>query len=195
MVMIKIESEHLALQAPYHPALPHRCKQIGGRWMGNAYGWSFSLHEEQAVRDICLDIWGVDGTPSALENMVDLKVTVAEEGPQRQVFQAYEEPVYLVGREIAAALKNHRAARPGRGIKFLIGKPHCFVSPSLWGTSIPNGSVFIIHEVPRVAADRFRKAIGVAGQVVLLNSSGSGTTKRQYGQVAASRLDRLFEGG
>jgi hypothetical protein len=83
MAVLKIESEHLALQALYHLALPHRCKQIGGRWMGNAHGWSFSLHEEQAIRDICLDIWSVDSTPSTLENKVDLKVTVAEEGSQR----------------------------------------------------------------------------------------------------------------
>jgi hypothetical protein len=179
MAIVKIAPDHLALQAPYHPALPHRCKQIGGRWMGNDYGWSFSLCEEQALRGICLDIWGVDGTPSAFDDTVDLQVTVMEEGPQRQVFEAYEEPVYLVGREIAAALKNRRAARPGRGIKFLIGKPHCFVSPSMWGTSIPNGSVFVIRQVPRSAANRFREAISLAGQLLIVETTCSATADHQ----------------
>jgi hypothetical protein len=54
---------------------------------------------------------------------------------------------------------------PGRGVKFLAGKPRCVSSSNSWMTIIPNGSVFIIHDVPAGAARRFQEAVGDAGQV------------------------------
>jgi hypothetical protein len=53
----------------------------------------------------------------------------------------------------------------GRGVRFLMGKPRCLTSPSTWWTSIPNGAVFVIRDVPRCATGRFREAVGDAGHV------------------------------
>jgi hypothetical protein len=97
--------------------------------------------------------------------MVNLRITVDERVPFRSVFEARETPIYLVGREIAASLRNLRGARPGRGIRFLSGKPRCLASPSTWATSIPDGAVFLIRDVPRGALGRFREAVGRAGHV------------------------------
>ena len=165
MVTIKTVPGRLELDAPYHPALPFRAKQIGGKWLGSEIGWVFPLEEERALRALCLDIWAIDGSPARLEDMVDLQITVNERAPIRSVFMAYEKPIYLVGREIAAALKNRRAARPGRGVRFLSGKPRCFATPSIWTVTIPNGSVFIIRDVPTGAVDRFRETVDGAGQM------------------------------
>ena len=46
---------------------------------------------------------------------MDLHIAVDERAPVRSVFVAYQSPIFLVGREIAASLKNRRgAAGPGR---------------------------------------------------------------------------------
>lgn len=165
MVVIRAGATRLELEAPYYPALPFRARRIGGVWRGPAIGWVFPLEQEQALRALCLDIWAVDGTAAAKEDLVDLQITVGEGVPFRCVFEAHETPIYLVGREIAASLRNLRGARPGRGIQFLSGKPRCLTSPSTWSTSIPEGAVFVIRDVPRCAASRFREAVGAAGQV------------------------------
>jgi hypothetical protein len=165
MVTIRIAHGRLELHAPYHPVLPFRSKQIGGKWLGPEVGWVFPLEEEEALRRVCLDIWAVDGSLSDLDEAVDLTITVDERAPVRAIFVAYQSPIFLVGREVAASLKNLRGARPGRGVKFLQGSPRCVPSSNSWMTVIPNGSVFIIRDVPSRAASRFREVVGDAGQV------------------------------
>jgi hypothetical protein len=180
MVTIRIAHGRLELHAPYHPVLPFRSKQIGGKWLGPEVGWVFPLEclyaaeafgyakgldGSGALRRVCLDIWAVDGSLSDLDEAVDLTITVDERAPVRAIFVAYQSPIFLVGREVAASLKNLRGARPGRGVKFLQGIPRCVPSSNSWMTVIPNGSVFIIRDVPSRAASRFREVVGDAGQV------------------------------
>ena len=52
MVTIRVAEGRLELRAPYHPALPFRSKQIGGKWLGPETGWVFPLEEEQALRRV-----------------------------------------------------------------------------------------------------------------------------------------------
>jgi hypothetical protein len=165
MVTVKVTAARLELQASYHPALPGLATAIGGRWMGAELGWTFPRSQEAALRALCQEIWAVDGSPEALATTVDVQVTVDERAAVRTVFLAYERPIYLVGRAIAASLTNRRAARPGRGVRFLQGKPCCVETPSKWSTVIPNGSVFLIRDVPLAAVPRFRAAIAEAGQL------------------------------
>jgi hypothetical protein len=165
MVTIRVGKGRLELQAPYHPVLPFRSKQIGGRWFGDEIGWVFPLEAEQALRSVCLDIWAVDGSPASLDERVELQIAVDERTPVRSVFVAYQSSIFLVGREIAASLKNRRGARPGRGVRFLAGKPRCRLSSNSWMTVVPNGWVFIVRDVPVGAAGRFREVVGDAGQV------------------------------
>ena len=168
MVTIRIAHGRLELSAPYHPVLPFRSRQIGGKWLGSEVGWVFPLEEEDALRRVCLDIWAVDGSPSSSDAIVDLQITVDERTPVRSIFVAYQSPIFLVGREIAASLKNRRGARPGCGVRFLEGRPCCVSSSNSWMTMIPNGSILLVRDVPSVAINRFREAVGEAGRVDVL---------------------------
>ena len=165
MVTILIADGRLELRAPYHPALPFRSKQIGGKWLGPEIGWAYPLEQEDALRRVCLDIWAVDGNPPSVGETLDLQITVDERTPVRSVFIAYQSPIFLVGREIAASLKSLGGARPGRGVKFLAGKPRCVPSSNSWMTIIANGAVFVVRDVPAGATGRFCEAVGNAGQV------------------------------
>lgn len=165
MILVKANPAGLALQAPYHPALPRHASAIGGRWMGRHAGWAFPHKAEPALRALCDAIWAVDGSPDAFATTVDLRVSVDERTPVRRVFLAYEQPIYLVGREIAASLASRRAARPGRGVRFLEGGPCCLEASNTWSTLIPNGAVFIVRAVPIGAIRRFQDVIGNAGIV------------------------------
>ena len=165
MVTIHSGDDRLELRAPFHPALPFRAKQIGGRWRGADTGWIFALEHEDAVRSICSDIWGVDGREETARDAVTLRVEVDERTVVRSVFTAYSQPIYLVGREIADALKSRKTARPGRGIRFLVGRPCCLAHAQVYETYVPDGSVFVIRDVPRMAVPRFEQATGEAGSV------------------------------
>ena len=128
-------------------------------------GWAVPVAQEEALRALCLRMWGVDGTPEASSDVVQLRIEVAEQDIRFPIWRAYNDAVYLVGREIAASLKNRRGARPGRGVKFLAGSPKCQAEMNDYWTCIPNGSVFLLDDTPRMALDRFRKALEEHGTV------------------------------
>ena len=105
MVVIRATAARLELEAPYHPALPYRARRAGGAWLGPATCWVFPLGAEQALRALCQDIWAVDGSIAATQDMVDLQITVDERVPFRTVFEAHETPIYLVAEAEAQAAK------------------------------------------------------------------------------------------
>jgi hypothetical protein len=113
-------------------------------------------------------MWGVDGTPEAFADLMQLRVEVDEQDIRYPIWEGYNNAVYLVGREIAASLKNRRAARPGRGVKFLSGKPNCRTYLNAYWTTVPNGSVFLLKETPRMAVDRIRSALDGHGRMEVL---------------------------
>ena len=165
MVLMLVTEDRLELRAPFPAGLPYRCRGLGGRWKGAEVGWVFERQHENAVRLICLDLFGLDGHPESLEDTVDLEVTVDEQVVSRTVFETTGQPIAFLGREIAAPVPRKDVARPGRGVKFLKGRPLCRHSVESYLLSIADGSVFIVRAVPRLTLDCFVRSIGDAGTV------------------------------
>lgn len=165
MVQITTNPTHLTLQAPFHPSLSFHAKALNGRWKGQEIGWLFGHEHDAALRALCVRLWGVDGTPEAMAELVDLRITVEQRDIHASVWSAQNEALYLVGREIAASLKNRRAARPGRGVKFLRGQPCCKAELNHYWTSIPDGSVFTIKDVPVMAVAHMQRAVTGHGTI------------------------------
>ena len=99
---------------------------------------------------------------------MQLRVEVDEQDIRYPIWRGYNNAIYLVGREIAASLKNRRAARPGHGVKFLTGKPNCRTDLNAYWTTIPNGSVFLLKDTPRMAVDQIRSALEGHGRMEVL---------------------------
>jgi hypothetical protein len=168
MILITTKADRLELRAPFHPLLSPNARALGGRWRGSEVGWAVPVSQEEALRALCLRMWGVDGTPEASSDVVQLRIEVAERDIRFPIWRAHNDSIYLVGREIAASLKNRRGARPGRGVKFLAGGPKCQTEMNDYWTSIANGSVFLVNDTPRMAVNRFREALEGHGQMDVL---------------------------
>ena len=163
MVLVVSKGDYIELRAPYHPGLLHHCRALGGRWKGADTGWVFAPDQEQALRAVCLDVFGLDGREELLQDCVELQVIVDERLVTRRTFVSYNQPLFLLGREIAGRIPKREIARPGRGVRFLQGRPKVDASVEVWRVSVPNGSVFVIRDVPRVTVDRLIACIGDAG--------------------------------
>ena len=168
MVLVVVKDDRLELRAPFHPGLSYRCRALGGRWKGVEVGWVFELEKEDALRALCLELFALDGREESLQDTVDLEVTVDERTVVRSVFEGYGRSIAFLGREIIVPLPNRDLARPGRGVKFLKGRPFARRSHEDWHLSVPNGSVFVMRAVPRVTLDRLRASIGDAGSVQVM---------------------------
>ncbi len=165
MVVIEARTDHLRLQTPYHPDLSLHTRPLGGLWRGQDVGWVFPNAQADALRALCLRMWGVDGTAEALHDLVHLRVEVDEQDLRFPIWRSYNNPVYLVGRELAACLKSRNDARPGCGVKFLAGKPTCQIAINAYWTTILNRSVFLLMNTPRMAIDRFESALTGHGRL------------------------------
>lgn len=64
MVSINKDEKNLSVKSPYHNDFVKRARELGGKWnhpVANA--WNFSPRHEALVRQLCLDVYGTDGTP------------------------------------------------------------------------------------------------------------------------------------
>lgn len=171
MIVIKMNAERLELHAPFHPSLSANARPLGGRWLGIDTGWVFPRMQEPELRALCIDLWGVDGTEAAAADTVHIQVTVGRLLVEDGVFSAFNEAIYLVGREIAASLKNRRAARPGRGVKFLVGSPRCKAEDSYFWTTIADGSVFVMADTPRMALGSIARELENHGHMQVVHEA------------------------
>lgn len=72
--MIAITGNTAIATAPYHPSFSGFARQIGGRWIADKRAWSFDSRDVARVRDLLLDLFGTDGSPTEL---VTLRVVCA----------------------------------------------------------------------------------------------------------------------
>lgn len=59
---ISIKNSKLFLDSEFHPELPNAAKAVGGRWNGNTETWVFDPRDEERVRQLCIRIYGTDGS-------------------------------------------------------------------------------------------------------------------------------------
>ena len=87
--------------------------------------WAGPLYREHEprLREICKLLWGVDGCPESMDDTATVVVTVEETSIDYPVFRKFDADIYLSGRQIAGVRKSRPVARPGKGVRFLAGKP------------------------------------------------------------------------
>ncbi|WP_374711395.1 hypothetical protein [Symbiobacterium terraclitae] len=109
-VRIERQGNTVVLCAPYHPDLPARARQLGGKFDGFTKSWTFDGRDEARVRALAREIYGTDGETSET-------VTVRVNLDQLRDVQS----LWLFGREIARRPERDREVRLGEGVVVLAG--------------------------------------------------------------------------
>jgi hypothetical protein len=142
-IKIVKQNDKVFLISPYHPDLLKRARRLGGSWTNKF--WQFDHRDEERVRELCLEIFGTDGSPTPLVTVRCTALTSRFE---------HTGAIYLCGREIARATGRDSGAKLGQGIVLLEG--HCSSGGSVknWGTKMTEGTVFEIRDVPKRIVER-----------------------------------------
>ena len=74
-IKVETQGERLVVQAPFHPDLPAKSRDLGGRWDARQTAWTFDVRDEAAVREMLVSIFGTDGSPV---ETTDVPVTLVE---------------------------------------------------------------------------------------------------------------------
>jgi len=168
MIIVSPHGAGLALSAPFHPELSAEARRLRGRFLGKDVGWVFDAARESDLRTLCDRIWGVDGTPQAASDTVTIRVT-ALEGWSTDMRWIGGADLWLCGRQVAVTMAERRVSRPGKGVKFLEGRPRArFGAVDIVQTYLENGTVFTMKDVPRMALPRFQAAVDTHGELAVL---------------------------
>lgn len=148
MLTIKTTSTEVQLFAPYHPEMPSRAKSLGGKFRRSDQAWVFDPRDADHVREMALDIYGTDGSETAL---ADLRVTVSDEEPW---VSRSREALYVGAIQVARAYGRDSGGKLGDGVIQLEGRIRSGGSMKNWDVRASEGSVFEVRDIPLGAAEK-----------------------------------------
>lgn len=145
---MKDGSTKLQLTSPYSPALPTRCRALGGKWNAETKKWYFDTRDADRVRAMVLETFGIDplAAPDEAPELVTVRLSL-------DAFNTSARELWMFGREIA-----HQPDRDGRPS---LGRDVIVVNGGfLGGGSRANpamnakpGTILEVRDVPRPLAD------------------------------------------
>jgi hypothetical protein len=135
---------------------------LGGRWDKDAKVWIFKSDVIDQVREICKEVYGVDGSGVEGE-LVTIRVTVNND------LSELHSGIYLGGRQIAQAYGRDSGARIGEGVAFIKGNPASGGSVKNWRTCIPQGCVFLLLDFPKALVSEISDNADLTVEVVEAN--------------------------
>lgn len=153
----------ITVRTPYNPTFPARARNMGGKWSGTSTAWVFDARDEQRVRDLCIDIFGTDGTATDLATVRIDAATWYRIGND----QGDEKEMYFAGRKIASRQTRDSSVQLGEGVIVISGKfPGSGGSMKYPGLAVESrdGVVLEVRDVPAGHYDvsrEDREAVGV----------------------------------
>lgn len=190
--MIAITGNTAIATAPYHPSFSGFARQIGGRWIADKRAWSFDSRDVARVRDLLLDLFGTDGSPTEL---VTLRV-VCDSSVWDKCGGDLE--MWLAGRLIAKTTDRDATPRLGSGVVVVAGKG--FASGGSRKTpevQFHGGTIFELRDVPlriaRRVADAHPKYITVESSIMSPPPEQIDTKRAELLAERAALASRLAE--
>ncbi|CAM2910015.1 hypothetical protein CFR75_12300 [Komagataeibacter xylinus] len=153
MAVITVLDGHITLKADFHPELATQARRYRGRFMGKETGWSFRHEHEEAVRNVCRTLYGVDGTPEAWADRCNVQIEVNEQNIRTPLWRQFNADIYVAGRHVAGVFGPRQVLRTGKGVKFLRGGPCCALQHGAYEMDVPSGTLLEIRNYPRAALD------------------------------------------
>ncbi len=139
----------IVVQSPFHPGFPARARQLGGIWSVNHRHWVFDARDEAAVRVLCIEIYGTDGSGPVPTLDIELSLDGLSDTGELWGF----------GRQLAWRHANW-PVRLGDGVRVLRGGfPDVLVGRRAMGLHWAEGTVLLIRDVPASLLDTASPAI------------------------------------
>lgn len=111
MITITTANGKIAVKSPYHPSFVSAVKRLNGSWNGAAGTWTVDARDEQAVRDICRQVYGTDGSDNPV--LVDIRITLSGTS---------DDSLFDYGRLIAQRRGRDERVKLGDGVVIVDGR-------------------------------------------------------------------------
>lgn len=143
-IKINISNGKMSVASPYNTEFVTGAKKLAGKWA--APWWVFDARNETAVRELLTECYGTYGTDPA--DVVSIRVKFEPSDSK------YCAPITIGGRVIAQAYSRDSGAKTGEGVVILSGGFRSSGSVKNWRTEVKEDTEVLLHEFPRLAAER-----------------------------------------
>jgi hypothetical protein len=99
-ISIDLHGDTLDVRSPYDNSFVKQARQLGGTWTGDV--WRFDARDEERVRELCREVYGVDGREG--DQTADIRIDLNEAG--FALSSDKDQRLKLLGRQLA-----HRPSR------------------------------------------------------------------------------------
>jgi hypothetical protein len=109
---VRVEAMHgsLTVASPYHPDFVQGAHQLAGKWKSPF--WMFNLMQESAVRALCMNVYGTDGT---ISDLVTVRVHLYK------LTSLPQQTFYMLGRELCQRKTRNDLVKLGAGVVLVDG--------------------------------------------------------------------------
>lgn len=150
MTVVNIEitdDGKIMVKSEYNPLFVQAARKLGGKWFSPH--WVFDSRDEDDVRGLCLEVYGCDGLTEP--ELVSVQVTIPEDC---NAVGGRQDSIYLFGRIVARAWGRDSGAKLGEGVVVKKGNFSSGGSAKNWNTSVEDGTVFILRDVPKTLVEK-----------------------------------------
>lgn len=152
-VTMKNGSQQAKLVTDYNPALVKRLRGLNGTWSSEAKAWYFPADLLPQLRQVCLDIYGIDPLAESPADLVDIRMVYNPDYDTGTSSDSF----WLFGRELLRRPGRDVSVKPGEGVSILAGgfRPTggSMRYPSLG--SAEENTTLLVRGVPRESAVAF----------------------------------------
>ena len=139
----------LKLATPYSPALPAKCRALGGKWYAESKTWRFDVRDARRVSALCLEIFGLDplAEPGETPELVTVRLELDS-------FDTHAASFWSFGREIVSRGGRDYPVRLGDGVIVVSGGfPGHGGSVKNPALNTQDGTILEVRDVPRSLVD------------------------------------------
>lgn len=141
MITVQRNEKTIKVLSPYHPNLPSGAKKIGGKFSAADKGWSFDIRDEERVKNLYMNVYGMWDTPTT--ELVNVRIKVVRDWIEEQ------SGIFIFGKLIARAFDRDSGAKLGDGVILVNGHAYSGGSRKNWETIIKKDSVIEIKDIPK----------------------------------------------
>lgn len=160
----------LVVVTPFSREFPAAARKIGGNWVASTKAWSFDLRDEQAVKELCRQVFGTAGAEDEAE-LVTVGIKLDELAPEH--FSSlggshFVNRIHWCGRTLAERRGRDKDVELGDKVRLLTGDwdPYggSMANPALGSVE---GIELEVRDVPKLMFDRLTNRDGV----IVLNTA------------------------
>ena len=141
---IEINENYAYVFTPYNAKFVTAIKGIGGaKWDRSRKAWCIPAAAVDQARVIMKHVYGETDIPDGGKK-VSVQLTFKEP------FYAYNGAATIYGKTVATAFGRDSGAKVGSDAIFISGAPESGGSAKYWRTTIPEGSVVVLRDVPEI---------------------------------------------